>query len=62
MISPSEIEKFLEGVHYPASKYELNQKARENHAPDMIIDLINDLPEHRFDSPVDVDRAIRGIE
>ena len=61
-ISPFEIEKFLEGVRYPASKYDLNIKARENHAPDMIIDFINNLPEHRFSSPLDVGRAIRESE
>jgi hypothetical protein len=61
-ISPTEIEKFIEGVHYPASKYDLNRKARENHAPDMIIDYINNLLEHRFNSPAEVDRAIRNTE
>ncbi len=61
-ISPFEIEKFLIGVQYPASKLDLNMKARENHAPDMIIDFINNLPEHRFKSSFEVDRAIRESE
>ncbi|HQG31264.1 MAG TPA: DUF2795 domain-containing protein [Deltaproteobacteria bacterium] len=61
-ISPFEIERFLEGVQYPASKHDLNIKARENHAPDMIIDFINNLPENRFKSPIEVSRAIRESE
>lgn len=61
-ISPLEIEKFIEGVRYPASKYDLNIKARENHAPDLIIDFINNLPEHRFKSLLEVGLAIRESE
>lgn len=61
-ISPLEIEKFIEGVQYPASKHDLNVKARENRAPDLIIDFINNLPEHRFSSPAEVDKAIRDSE
>lgn len=62
-ISPAEVEKYLEEMHYPASKLDLNRKARDNHAPAMIIDLINNLSGgHRFNSPADVDKAIGDIE
>jgi hypothetical protein len=61
-VNTAEIEKFLQGMHYPASKNDLNRKARDNHAPDIIIDLINNLPQRRFESPRDVSRAIEEIE
>ncbi|HQG30505.1 MAG TPA: DUF2795 domain-containing protein [Deltaproteobacteria bacterium] len=55
---PSEIKRYIEGVRYPASFYDLNYKARDNRAPDMIIDLINRLPKRRFRSREEVDEAI----
>lgn len=61
-VKATEIEKFLQGMQYPASKNDLNRKARDNKAPDIIIDLINSLPQRRFNSPGDVSRAIEEIE
>jgi hypothetical protein len=61
-VKATEIEKFLDGMHYPASKHDLNRKARDNQAPDIIIDLINSLPQRRFSSPADVSKAIEEIE
>ncbi len=57
-ISPSEITKYIKGVKYPASIYDINSKARENHAPDMVIDIINYIPERRFRSFEEVDEAV----
>jgi hypothetical protein len=61
-VKASEIERFLYGMQYPASKNDLNKKARDNQAPDVIIDLINNLPQRRFCSPGDVSRAIEEME
>lgn len=61
-VKATEIEKFLSGMHYPASKHDLNRKARDNQAPDIIIDLINSLPQRRFNSSADVSKAIEEIE
>jgi hypothetical protein len=61
-VKATEIEKFLRGIHYPASKNDLNRQARDNRAPDIIIDLINNLPQRRFNSPLEVSRAIEEIE
>jgi len=49
-------------MEYPASKNDLRSAARNNHAPDVIIDLINNLPERRFNSPGDINKAIDEIE
>lgn len=61
-VSPDELEEYLQGMIFPASKSDLRTIARCNQAPDVIIDLINNLPERRFDSPVDIGRAIEDIE
>jgi hypothetical protein len=55
--SAAEVEKYLKGVDYPASKDDLLEKARANGAPDEVIEMINGLTETHFTSPIDVSRA-----
>jgi len=55
--SAAELEKYLKGVDYPASKDTLLKKARANGAPDEIIQIIQRLHEDRFNSPIDVTKA-----
>lgn len=55
--SAAELEKYLKGMDYPASKDDLISKARANGAPDEVIDMINSLSESSFNSPVDVAKA-----
>jgi len=61
-VSAAQLEKFITGTNFPANKNDLRKAARENRAPDMIIDLINNLPDRRFNSEIDVNRAIDDIE
>jgi hypothetical protein len=58
--SAAELEKYLKGVDYPASKDDLLEKARSNGAPDEVIDMINSLTETHFNSPIDVSKALGG--
>ncbi len=58
--SSAELEKYLKGIDYPASKDDLLQKARSNGAPDEVIDMINGLTESKFNSPIDVSKALGG--
>lgn len=55
--SAAELEKYLKGVDYPASKSDLLSKAKSNGAPSEVIDMINSLSEDRFNSPIDVSKA-----
>ncbi|HQG31864.1 MAG TPA: DUF2795 domain-containing protein [Deltaproteobacteria bacterium] len=55
--SAAELEKYLRGVDYPASKSDLLSKAKANGAPSEVIDMINSLTEDRFNSPIDVSKA-----
>lgn len=61
-VSPNQLDKFIMGTNFPANKSALRKTAREKRAPDMIIDLINNLPDRRFNSEKDVNRAIYDIE
>ena len=53
----SEIEKSLKGISFPASKQDLVQQAKSNHASRDVINAIKNLPEDRFNSPTDVAKA-----
>jgi hypothetical protein len=55
--SPANMQKFLKGQHYPASKQDLVQTAKANNAPGEIIEWIEHLPEDHFGGPQDVMKA-----
>lgn len=55
--SAAELEKYLKGVEFPASRQDLIKKAKANGAPEEVIDMINDLSEDNFNSPIDVSKA-----
>ncbi|HPX18372.1 conserved hypothetical protein [anaerobic digester metagenome] len=56
--SAAELEKYLKGVDYPASKKDLLSKAKSNGAPQDVIDMINSLSESHFNSPIDVTKSL----
>lgn len=55
--SPANVQKYLKGAHYPAKKDELLSKARDNGAPEEVIDVLEDLPEEEYGGPQDVMKA-----
>ncbi|WP_133499896.1 DUF2795 domain-containing protein [Cognatilysobacter terrigena] len=52
--SPSNVERYLAGVKYPATKGDLLQAAQANGAPRDIMQLINDIEMDEFGGPQDV--------
>ena len=52
-----EIEKALKGMNYPANKQDLTQQAEQNNASQEVVEAIQNLPEDRFNSPIDVQKA-----
>ncbi len=60
-ISPANMQKFLAGVSYPASKDDLVSTARRNKAPDEILNMIERLPDGEFGGPQEVQRAYGDI-
>lgn len=61
-VSMVELQQYLQGMDYPSRKEGLLKKARDNSAPDEVIDLINNLPDRDFRSAADVSRAVGDIE
>ena len=60
-VSPADLQKFLAGVSYPATKDDLISIARRNSAPDEIMDAIGRLPQEKFRGPQEVQRAYGDI-
>lgn len=61
-VNPVEVEKYLKGVDYPATKATLVQHAKGQRADDHIIQALNQLPDQQFHSPADVSKAIGTID
>ena len=57
-VNPIQIQKFLDGVNYPASKQDLIQTARQQGASRQVLDTLQRMPDKRYGSPVDVSQAI----
>jgi hypothetical protein len=59
--SPTEVQKALKGAEYPASREDLIELARDNEAPDEVVDgLEASLEEDEYDSPAEVMADLGG--
>ena len=54
--SPIEVQKALKGMDYPAKKQDLIEKARENGAPQQVMQVLENLPDKEFSNAVDVSK------
>jgi len=55
-VSPVVVEKYLACVNYPTEKKSLLDKARDKDAPEDVIDLLNNLPDKTYKSPIDYNK------
>ena len=60
-VSPAIVEKYLAGIHYPAEKKILVDKAHDKNASDDVIGLLNKLPDKTYKSPIDITKEMRKI-
>jgi hypothetical protein len=58
--TPIELQKYLKGVGYPASKSDLLDAAKSNGAPDDVLSALQSASEDNFDAPTDVSSALSG--
>lgn len=61
-VNPIQVQKFLSGVNYPASKDDLVKKAQQEGASQDVISTLQQMPGDRYNSPNDVSEAIGKIE
>ncbi len=51
------VQKFLDGIHYPATKKQLIDCARGNQADDDALATLHDMPEREYSGPDEVSQA-----
>jgi predicted outer membrane protein len=56
-VNPVQIQKFLKGLDYPASKGDLLEKAKSAGADENVCASLEQLPEQEFQTPADVSQA-----
>lgn len=61
-MSPAIVEKYLAGIHFPAEKKSLVDRAADLEAPGEVMDLLNKLPTKTYKSPIDITKEIGKIE
>ena len=61
-VNPIQVQKFLGGVDYPASKDDLLQKARQEGASQEVVSTLERMSGDRYNSPNDVSEAIGKLE
>lgn len=58
--NPIQIQKYLKGVDYPASKQDLIRNAKKNGADESVCASLEQLPDEDFQTPADVSQAFKG--
>jgi len=56
----AQLAAYLDDIMFPCSRRELLRCAEDNEAPDAILDAIEDLPERRYWSVVDIIASFSG--
>lgn len=56
--NPIQVQKFLGGIDYPASKQDIVSSAKDSGADANVLDALNGLPDKTFNAPTDVSQAI----
>lgn len=60
--NPIEIQKFLEGIDFPATKDDIIETAQNNDAGQEIFDLLEKLPEKEYQSLIEISQEIGSME
>lgn len=61
-VNPIQLQKYLKGVDYPASKQDLVKCARDEGADQHVQDTLNRLPDQKFQTPAEVSQAVGKIK
>ncbi len=61
-VSPIEVEKHLKGMSYPTNKKALLTHAQQQGASQNVLEVLKELREERFNSPIEVNKALGEVE
>ena len=60
--NPAEVEKCLKGINYPAKKEDLIKHAQQHGANQDVIEVLKEMRDQDFNSPIDVSKAVGEID
>ena len=61
-VNPIQLQKYLSGVDYPASKQDLLQAAEQQGADENVRSALEQLPDRQYDGPNGVSKELGNIE
>ena len=61
-VSASELASYLKGISFPCSKQDILDTARNNSAPDNVIEWLDRLPDKEYNNVTDVEREFGQIK
>jgi hypothetical protein len=61
-VNPIQLQKYLKGTSYPASKDDLLKQAKEHKADEKMYALLERLPDQQFENPAAVSKAVGQID
>ena len=61
-VSPAEVEKSLKGINSPAKKQDLIKHAQQQGANQDVMEVLKEMRDTEFNSPIDVSKAIGEIK
>ncbi|MGN7253132.1 MULTISPECIES: DUF2795 domain-containing protein [unclassified Arthrobacter] len=59
--NPIQIQKFLSGIDYPASRQTLISRAKESGADSNVLDALQSIPDREYGSPTAVSSAVSDV-
>ncbi|WP_314195990.1 DUF2795 domain-containing protein [uncultured Arthrobacter sp.] len=59
--NPIQIQKFLSGIDYPASRQTLISCARESGADSEVLDALQNIPDKEYDGPTAVSSTVSDV-
>lgn len=61
-VNPIQVQKFLKGMEYPASKQDVIDHAKQQGADENVCSTLEQMPNQEFETPADVSKAIGEID
>lgn len=61
-VNPIQLQKYLKGVDYPASKADILKTAQEHGADENLCAILERLPDEEFKTPAAVSKAVGQLE
>ncbi|MCW2944382.1 MAG: hypothetical protein JWR24_1099 [Actinoallomurus sp.] len=58
---PIQVQKYLSGMSYPATKEELIEHAKSQNAPKEILEALEKIPDDEYDGPNKVSSAVGDV-